>query len=156
MYIIMTDYVFVCRWILTVDELCCSCIMCELSPSTEGGSPYLERRHEIGPASSMVFVRPADEAPFWGGGVGLDRRHTYHIDGSNDDPAGELCSRPSAWCWLPVRWPVDRASRRARIKGDTRASSVLLTSVELCSAVVKAGCGHNFVEHVLCSINSCV
>jgi hypothetical protein len=52
--------------------------MCELSPSTEGGSPYLERRHEIGPASSMVFVRPADEAPFWGGGVGsgqtTDRR----------------------------------------------------------------------------------
>ena len=107
-------------------------------------------------ASSMVFVRPADEAPFWGGGVGLDRRHTYHIDGSNDDPAGELWNRPSAWSWLPVRWPVDRASRRARIKGDTRASSVLQTSVELCSAVVKAGCGHNFVEHVLCSINSCV
>lgn len=38
----------------------------------------MERRHEIGLASSMVFVRPADEAPFWGGGVGsgqtTDRR----------------------------------------------------------------------------------
>jgi len=47
-----------------------------------------------GSSSSMVFVRPADEAPFWGGGVGLGRPVTYWI-------------RSAARCDLC--WPRDTA-----------------------------------------------